>query len=96
MVSLATGSLAVALCVIGVAVIGVLLLTGRIVWREGARVVIGCFILLGAPVIAGAFGGAIDNREVRLPPRSDVQADSRGDLPPADYDPYSGASLRRD
>ena len=40
------GSLAVSLCVIAIAIVGLTMLTGRLSVRDGARVVIGCFILL--------------------------------------------------
>ena len=51
----ALGSLAIGLCVLAVAIVGLLLMTGRLAIRDALRVVLGCFILLGAPVIAGAF-----------------------------------------
>ena len=43
------------LCVLAVAFVGMLMLTGRLALREGLRVALGCFILLGAPAIASAF-----------------------------------------
>lgn len=46
------GQVAVTLCVLAVAFIGLLMLTGRLPLRRGMMVVIGCFVLLGAPVIA--------------------------------------------
>ncbi len=49
------GEIALGICVIAVALFGVLMLTGRLLLREGARVVLGCFVLLGAPVIAAGF-----------------------------------------
>ncbi|MXP45959.1 type VI secretion protein [Altererythrobacter luteolus] len=55
----ALGSLAIGLCVIAVAIVGLLLMTGRLAVRDALRVVLGCFILLGAPVIAGAFISAV-------------------------------------
>lgn len=51
------GSIAIGLCVIAVAWVGFLMLQGRLPVREGARVIVGCFILLGAPVIASGFLG---------------------------------------
>lgn len=93
------GSVAIGLCVIAVAIVGLMLLSGRLAFREGFRVVLGCFVLLGAPVIASAFTGAWQN----APQPATVfiaepspPANPRADLPPADYDPYAGASLRRD
>lgn len=46
------GQVALGLCVLAVAFVGALMLTGRLPLREGMRVVVGCFILLGAPAIA--------------------------------------------
>jgi type IV secretory pathway VirB2 component (pilin) len=93
------GEIALGVCVIALAFIGALMLTGRLPLREGARVVMGCFVLLGAPVIAAGFvqGGG----RVADPPTSpaplEVQLDTlRPDLPPANFDPYAGASLRQD
>ncbi|MFL0357747.1 TrbC/VirB2 family protein [Erythrobacter sp. GH1-10] len=54
MSALMFGSLAFALCVIAVAFVGMLMLTGRFAVREGMRVTLGCFILLGAPAVATA------------------------------------------
>ena len=48
------GNLATTAAVIAVAAVGYLMLTGRIDWRRGLTVVIGCFILFGAvSIVAG-------------------------------------------
>ncbi|MEE4537324.1 MAG: TrbC/VirB2 family protein [Erythrobacter sp.] len=49
------GDLAIGLCVIAVAVVGLLMMGGRLPLRLGAKVALGCFVLLGAPVIASGF-----------------------------------------
>ncbi len=49
------GSAAITLCVLAIAFVGLMMLTGRLPVREGLRVVLGCFVLLGAPVIAAGF-----------------------------------------
>ena len=95
--SLFTGSLALSLCTIAIALVGMGLFVGRVSLRESARIVLGCFVLLGASSIAAGIGQATDHAELgmkevamttlRSPPR---------DLPPADYDPYAGASLLQD
>ncbi|MDJ0643371.1 MAG: TrbC/VirB2 family protein [Erythrobacter sp.] len=86
------GSLAVGVCVLAVALVGAMMLTGRLPLREGLRVVIGCFVLLGAPVIAAGFMWAgEDASEPPPPPPVTSEESPRGDLPPASYDPYSGA-----
>jgi hypothetical protein len=90
------GTTAVTLCVIAVAGMGFFMLTGRVPVRRGLQVVLGCFILLGAPTIAATFTSAL--RDPSPPPQLPPSelASPRGDLPPAVYDPYAGASLRRD
>lgn len=45
------GNVATAVAVIAVAVVGLMMLTGRIHWRFGATVILGCFILFGATTI---------------------------------------------
>ncbi|MFN3818960.1 MAG: TrbC/VirB2 family protein [Blastomonas sp.] len=48
------GTLATVVAVIAVAAVGFLMLTGRINWRYGATVILGCFILFGAAsIVAG-------------------------------------------
>jgi type IV secretory pathway VirB2 component (pilin) len=56
------GNVATTAAVIAVAVVGLMMLTGRMNWRFGATVIIGCFILFGATAIvsgirAAAVGG---------------------------------------
>jgi type IV secretory pathway VirB2 component (pilin) len=52
------GEVAASLCVIAVAFTGILLMTGRLTVRDGIGVVLGCFVLLGAPVIAAGLRSA--------------------------------------
>jgi type IV secretory pathway VirB2 component (pilin) len=48
------GNLATSAAVIAVAVVGFLMLTGRMDWRRGLTVVVGCFIIFGAvSIVAG-------------------------------------------
>lgn len=47
------GTVATVIAVIAVASIGFLMLTGRMNWRYGATVILGCFILFGAASIVG-------------------------------------------
>ena len=47
------GTVATAAAVIAVATVGFLMLTGRMNWRYGATVILGCFILFGAAAIVG-------------------------------------------
>jgi type IV secretion system protein VirB2 len=45
------GNVATAAAVIAVAMVGFLMLSGRMNWRFGATVILGCFILFGAATI---------------------------------------------
>ena len=45
------GNVATAVAVIAVAMVGFMMLAGRINWRFGATVIIGCFVLFGAGAI---------------------------------------------
>ena len=92
------GSVAVSLCVIAIAFIGLRMMTGHLAMRDGLRVVIACFVLLGAPTIAAGLKGVADE----LSPSGVVEPvqiqafPAPSPLPPANYDPYAGASLQRE
>lgn len=48
------GTVATVAAIVAVASIGFLMLTGRMNWRYGATVIVGCFILFGAAsIVAG-------------------------------------------
>ncbi len=48
------GNVATAAAVIAVAIVGFLMLTGRVNWRHGVTVIVGCFIIFGsAAIVAG-------------------------------------------
>lgn len=89
------GTLATTVAVIAVAWIGFGMLTGRINLQRGAIVILGCFIVFGAPMIAaglmraGEAGGGARVAIVVPPPPPSAQP-----VPtPAPYDPYAGASV---
>lgn len=52
------GNVATAVAVIAVAMVGFIMLTGRLNWRFGATVIIGCFILFGAGAIVSGIQAA--------------------------------------
>lgn len=93
------GDIALGLCMVVVALIGVMMLAGRLPLQDGSRVVIGCFVLLGAPGIAAGFVGSgsvvIEASSLPLPVAVPSER-SRPHLPTANFDPYAGASLRED
>ena len=92
------GDLAIGLCVLAVAFVGLMLMMGRLAVRDGLRVATGCFVLLGAPVIAAGLRGVADETAATgsvVEPTPAVSPPP-APFPPAAYDPYAGASLRRD
>ena len=94
---LATGTAAVMLCVIAIATIGLMMLGGRLNLRRGARIILGCFVLLGAPAIAsGLMSIGEDGATPPPPPVQTAPIEPRLELPPSNYDPYARASLRSD
>lgn len=94
------GTVALSLATLAIAWVGFLALTGRIEMRRGATVVLGCFIIFGAPVIAGGLQSTLlEERSnggpmvAALPEPSPPIVVTRRE-PPAD--PYAGASLIRE
>jgi type IV secretion system protein VirB2 len=45
------GNVATTVAVVAVAIVGFMMLTGRMNWRHGITVIVGCFILFGAAAI---------------------------------------------
>lgn len=52
------GNVATAVAVIAVAMVGFMMLTGRMNWRFGATVILGCFTLFGAASIVSGIRAA--------------------------------------
>jgi type IV secretion system protein VirB2 len=52
------GNVATAVAVMAVAAVGFMMLTGRLNWRFGATVILGCFILFGAASIVSGIQSA--------------------------------------
>jgi type IV secretion system protein VirB2 len=52
------GNVATAVAVIAVAMVGFMMLSGRINWRFGATVILGCFVLFGASAIVSGIQSA--------------------------------------
>ena len=61
------GSVATILCVIAVAFVGLMMMSGRFAVRDGARVILGCFVLLGASVIATGLRDVAENASSSRP-----------------------------
>lgn len=97
------GTLATIIAVIAVASIGWLMLSGRFELRRGVTVLVGCFVLFGAPVIARGLRGMAgeggveyagdDGRMSRPPVFPAPVAPPKQN--PNTFDPYAGAAVQR-
>lgn len=54
------GTVATVAAIVAVAAVGFMMLTGRMNWRYGAVVILGCFILFGAASIVAGIQQATD------------------------------------
>ena len=94
------GTVATTIAIIAVAAIGLMMLRGRVNWRNGATVILGCFILFGASAIAtgirslagGDAGPAYE--PVAVTPYVFPAAPQPTQPPsgPLENDPYAGAA----
>ena len=89
------GSFATAMAVIAVAWVGFGLLTGRIELRRAVQVVVGCFILFGAPVMVREFAQAVRGDGAAAPGVASGPPPSPPPAPrqPPSVDPYAGAAV---
>lgn len=92
--SLLSGPLSLSIASVAVVCFGMLLLDGRIRWRRGISVVLGCFLVFGAPTLTRAFDG------VNKRPSSASDGSTSPDLKTpslnttaSEYDPYAGAAV---
>jgi type IV secretory pathway VirB2 component (pilin) len=94
--AVATGSVATGVATIAVAAVGFAMLAGRIDVRRGAGVILGCFIVFGAPTIAASFVGLVNDGEGEQVAVAAAPLPAAPAPPPAQpHDPYAGASLIR-
>lgn len=92
------GTMATLVAVLCVASVGFLMLSGRIDVRRGLAVVLGCFILFGAPIIVGGLQGmgrATAEMAVSPAPAAPPPPAPMPDVTPPSYDPYAGAAVVR-
>ena len=92
------GTIATGLSIVAIAAVGLMMLSGRLALREGARAILGCFVLFGAPALAMALRDLAKSDRAQAP-ATEVAVPSlppRPPLPSSNYDPYAGASLRDD
>jgi type IV secretory pathway VirB2 component (pilin) len=89
------GTLATTVAVIAVAWVGMLMLAGRVHYRRGATVIIGCFILFGATSIAAGIRSAANDAPTVESAQLTPAPAPTFTPSPAQYDPYAGASVPR-
>lgn len=94
---LLTGTTATIVAVLAVATVGLLMLGGRIDFRQGARVILGCFVLFGSSAIASGLLG-LSREVVEAPPPVPLPEVAAPVIAPppkpaVPYDPYAGASV---
>lgn len=89
------GTLATTVAVIAIAWIGIGMLTGRIEIRRGAIVVLGCFVVFGAPAIVAGLMRIGEGSATPVPPTTLTLVPRPVFITPTPtpYDPYAGASV---
>ncbi len=89
------GSIATSVAILAIAVLGLLMLSGRLPFKRGATVVVGCFILFSASTVASGLLAAIGDGTQGEPIAATVPAPAY--LPasprPMPRDPNAGASV---
>jgi type IV secretory pathway VirB2 component (pilin) len=96
-----SGTLATTVAVIAIAIVGLRMLDGRIDARRGVTVIMGCFVLFGAPIIARGLLGVtrdianVDDQAFTPPPAlpAQVTQETPPSPPPPPFDPYAGAAV---
>ena len=90
-----TGPVATALATLAIAGVGFGLLAGRIAVRRAVQVVLGCFILFGAPVLVQELTAALRGNSVAVPDMANGPPVSPPPAPrqPPGGDPYAGAAV---
>lgn len=96
--SLLTGSLATSFAVLAIAGVGFGLLTGQIAVRRAVQVVVGCFVLFGAPVVVRELAEAVRGDGEAAPDVASGPPLSPPTAPrqPPSVDPYAGAAVPMD
>lgn len=92
------GTMATIVAIMAVAVLGMLMLGGRLPWRRAGRAVLGIFLIFGAPLIAAGLMGAMPSDRsggrMAVAPQPDIAPPLP--RPPEPYNPYAGAALPLD
>jgi len=95
------GTVATTVAVIAIASLGLGMLAGRMDFRRGLTVIVGCFMIFGASSIVAGLQGTIGESDGAAPPAAGAAfaplpapSPVPGAPPPSTpYDPYAGASF---
>lgn len=93
------GTVATTVAVMAIAWIGLMMLSGRIHYRRGATVILGCFVIFGASSIMAGVTTTVSRAGPAEPeisasiPQPDMPRNIPASPPPQNYDPYAGASV---
>ena len=92
------GSVATTIAIVAIASIGLMMLAGRLNLRYGLTVIMGAFILFGAPVIAAGIQASLRGGGNAPPPAAPeapppMVAAPLPPPPPANRDPCAGAAV---
>lgn len=95
-----TGGLATSIAVIAIAWFGLMVMSGNLSRRRGMQLIVGCFVIFGAPLIAGGIMKTLAGQEtppgpLPAPAAPPLQVPSAVQRPASSnpYDPYAGAAL---
>jgi type IV secretory pathway VirB2 component (pilin) len=87
------GTLATTIAIIAIACVGLMMLSGRLNIRHGLTVIMGAFILFGASTIVAGIQSMVGTGVAYAPPPQAAPPAALPALPPANADPYAGASV---
>jgi type IV secretory pathway VirB2 component (pilin) len=94
------GTVATTIAVIAIASVGLMMLSGRLNFRRGATVAMGCFILFDASTIATGIRSVMVETDAPYDPMRIAFPEAEGPLQPTrpppsseSYDPYAGAAV---
>jgi type IV secretory pathway VirB2 component (pilin) len=98
LVAVVQGSVASSIAMIAVAGVGLMMLVGRLDLKRAVRVILGCFLLFGASMVAlglvgAAHGDAAPAPRDAAPPYHPPDAAPLTAAPSSRYDPYAGAAF---
>ena len=95
--ALLIGSTAKIIAVLVVALLGAGLMQGRWSWRRGGAIIVGCFVIFAAPLIAqglvAGIGGSAATTSDRSSSDDQVPLYRPSQPAPSVYDPYEGAAV---